>query len=687
MLARADRDPPPPPAPVRPGLPLWFWLGLGAALALWVALRLGAFSLFVTVDGPNGLVRLPNGFAGVDHPFHAVRAETLRRALADGHLLRWVGHHQGGYPVEFYPLGVAWLEVAAWALALGALPMVVVHKLVVILIFLAPGVAFLLLGRRDGWSPGVPLVAFAAHVAIPGDWQHGGYTELVQWGLVTNVAAATALLFVLAWLIDFLESGRRAAGVGAALAAAFAVSTNPRSLIALAVVGAAVWLAVALDRRARPSLGATTGRLLLVGAGSALLAAPELVALLRFSPLYAFARYQQYEGGGDFLAAAIGAVGLPIFGLGLAGAVVAWLLPRRPAARAAAVGLLLYAGATLLFAAQPAAAALVPQLEAPRLMPFQRFLTLYLAACAVGAAVGRFSRWTRPRWRPELLFPAAALAILAVYVAPAGAPPPLPAVDVPTRGLYPVATTAVPEQAEFAAAIRAADEAAPPGTSILVLGSALSWHQQLWAPLWTDRPLYYDDWLWYWHPDHAGPAGYAFARGHSYPAPELALERDYLEHHGIGAVAVTGRAAPFAAASPDLEVVRSGRYDVYAVREPTTIVTIGGANAAESGIGGQGLTAVGRADGGEALVRRNWYPRWRASVDGERVAIDRTEDGYMRVALPPGQARLRLDYAVDGLDWLARGLAAAGAAGAVAFLAWPGRRATPRRRSPTRRGG
>ena len=88
---------------------------------------------------PDGTSRrVPAALGLVDHPFHAVRGEVLRRALASGHLLDWISNHQGGYPVEFYPLGVAALDVAAWGLALGSLPMMIIHKFVVIAIFIAP---------------------------------------------------------------------------------------------------------------------------------------------------------------------------------------------------------------------------------------------------------------------------------------------------------------------------------------------------------------------------------------------------------------------------------------------------------------------------------------------------------------------------------------------------------------------
>ena len=79
------------------GLPAPVWVLILAALCGWVAYRLGLFDLWTTVAGPDGrLVRVPSTFAAVDHPFHLARAETLRQALADGHLLRWVGSHQGG---------------------------------------------------------------------------------------------------------------------------------------------------------------------------------------------------------------------------------------------------------------------------------------------------------------------------------------------------------------------------------------------------------------------------------------------------------------------------------------------------------------------------------------------------------------------------------------------------------------
>ncbi|HWV22713.1 MAG TPA: hypothetical protein VNZ58_00855, partial [Thermomicrobiales bacterium] len=128
---------------------LAFWLVVLLVLCLWVAWRIGAFELTrsVVVDGQT--VTVPNVYAWVDHPFHAARAYNLLESLKHGEILRWIGNHQGGYPAEFYPLGVAWFDVAIWALLLGSQSIVAVHKLAVILIFILPAVAYWILARGD----------------------------------------------------------------------------------------------------------------------------------------------------------------------------------------------------------------------------------------------------------------------------------------------------------------------------------------------------------------------------------------------------------------------------------------------------------------------------------------------------------------------------------------------------------
>src|SRR4030095_4414583 len=133
---------------------------------------------------------------------------------------------------------------AVWGLLLGSLPIVLVHKLVVVLIFLAPGLAYALAAHRDRMPLGVGLVALAAHVVVRGWWWSGGYQELVEWGLVTNVAAAVSALFVLVFLTSYLDRGRGWDVALAALCGVFCLYSNPRSAIALAIVGVGAAMAV-----------------------------------------------------------------------------------------------------------------------------------------------------------------------------------------------------------------------------------------------------------------------------------------------------------------------------------------------------------------------------------------------------------------------------------------------------------
>jgi hypothetical protein len=635
------------------------------------------------VLGPDGAaVRLVDTFATIDHPFHAVRAETLRRSLVDGEVLRWIGHHQGGYPVEFYPLGVAWAEVAVWAASFGALPIEYAHKLVVLSVFLLPGLAFWLMARADRLSPVVAFAALAAHVAVPGFWWHGGYTELLQWGLVTNVAAAVAGLFVLWGLVEFVQVGSGMAAAVATTAAAFAVVTNPRSLVALGVVGFGVAIAAIGGRDdGEPATRDVALRVAMVALVGGALAAPQLIALARFSDLYSFVQYQWYDGIGDYLRHSIDAVSPPVAALGAAGVIVALTARGRPMTRAVAITLLLYVGTTIALNGGPGEPRLVDQLEATRLMPFQRYLVVFLAAVALQSMVGVLAP-RRPLLR-EAIVGVAALALLVAYVRPIG---PLHA---ESRGLFPILGTATAEQADFEAAIELADLAAAPDGAMLVLGTTrgaeFQWHQQLWAPRFTERPMFYDNWLWYWHPDHYGP--HDFRLGHHYPVapfrwPET-LERDYLDHHGIAAVIVTGEAIEQAAEQVGhLQRVRDGIFDVYLVQEPAPIVALPGGTTASVSVTDDLIAATGDSTGGEAKIARNWYPRWQATVNGEDAGVTRTDDGYMTVAVPEGPVAIEMTYAVDGWDWLGRAASLLGVVGVVA-LVWAGRSG---RFSPARNG-
>ena len=671
-------------------VPTLIWIALFVVLALWVADRAGAFDLWRTVRMANGReVRLPNVYWTVDHPFHATRAELLRRALGDGQSLRWIGSHQGGYPVEFYPLGVAGLEVVVWGLLLGSLPIVLVHKLVVVLIFLAPGLAYALAAHRDRMPLGVGLVALAAHVVVRGWWWSGGYQELVEWGLVTNVAAAVAALFVLVFLTSYLRWGRGWEGALAALCGGFCLYSNPRSGIALVIVGLGAAVAVGLGergpfqsyvappwrgaedpalnlrsplKRAESSWRQVVGRLAIVGGAVALIAAPEIVSLLRFEHLYYFVQYERYEDLAAYWHSSIQAVSGPVFVAGTAGLVTGLAMPGRPVTRAAAVTLALYFIATGLLGTGSGSGRVVEQLEATRLMPFQRLLVCFLAAVAIhDAAWWLFSLWSRARGLATdaaLIVVAAALPILYVISPPGWIP-------VGDRGLVEVATAADASIADLEEAVRVADAGAAPGTALLVLGSTVSWHSNLWGPRWSERPFYFDDWLWYWQTRHVGP--YDPLTEHAYRPSEMAqvVSPAYLQEHGIGAVILTGTARTEAAAraamtTPNLELVRRGVYDVYLVRNPGTIVTIEGANAETIAVSDQMVEASGTSAGGTAVIRRNWFPRWRAWVNGERTPITEMDDGYMSVPVPSGPVTIELRYTVDRWDWMARAMCVLG---------------------------
>src|SRR5262249_16984377 len=159
-----------------------------------------------------------------------------------------------------------------------------------------------------------------------------------------------------------------------------------------------------------------------------------------------------------------------------------------------------------------------------------------------------------PAWTAAATVALAAAALLLIQTRPLVGPAPDPASpDIPPVSLYPITMSGQSVQADFARAINDADAAAKPGTALLVLGSALSWHQPLWAPLWTARPLVYDNWLWFWHPFHFGTPGYVFENGNAYPDPEETLRPEYLAHHGIGAVVVTGTVRGTAARAPGLQ--------------------------------------------------------------------------------------------------------------------------------------
>lgn len=643
-------------------------LALGL-LCLWVIWRLGGFDLAATVQTNGSAAQVANTFARVDHPFHATRAASLLDSLRDGEILRWIGHHQGGYPVEFYPLGVAWLDVGLWALLLGSVPILSVHKLAVILIFLLPAVAYWMMSNGDRLTPWVAFLATAIHIAIPGEWTNGGYRELVDWGLVTNVGGAMLALIAAAAIARTVRDGTRAMAVVAALAVAAAAYTNPRSLIAVGISGAAILVTAILfpDPAGVVRPTAALRRVAVIGTTGLLLAGPLLLPLVRYRDLYYFVHYEGYATLRQYWDSTVTAVSLPVVILAIAGLGVAFVFQRDVVARSFAVALVAYVIMTGSLSTFASPGGIIEQLETPRLMPFQRLVMIYLAAYAIARVLERALSALGVAHRRVVTSGAlllSALGVLLLMLGPVWNPPEVWATP-------PIETTGRPEFHEYRMAVQAADGIKSPGTAILVIGNQLDsqrwWHEQLWGPLESDAPFFYDDWLWYWHRDHDGP--YNYLNGHFYPDPQRALTEEYFRTHGIGAVVVTnvvngGRAAdPRAAAStnPALRIERTiGEWDIYRVVDPVPIVTNRTNQPVSLVVKNHLIEATFPTAEGVVTIRRNWFPRWKATADGQDIPVIRTEDGYMQVSIPPGTRELEVEYAVTNADWVARAGAVVG---------------------------
>ena len=645
------------------------WFAVLAIIAVWVFHRLGGFDLWSTVGRANGATaRIVKTFGGVDHPFHATRADLLRRALLDGDLLRWISAHQGGYAVEFYPLGAPAFEVAVWAAMFGLLPMMAAHKIAVIVIFLLPAAGFLLLARGDRLSLGVGVLALAFHIAVAGWWWSGGYMELVEWGLVSSALATTLVLLFLPISFRAIRQRSLRWGALAGSVAAFAVYTNVRSFLPLAAVaaGTAVSLAWESDRRIALREKAIVSGGILAIAG--LLAAPLLFAIVRFQDFYFFVVYQKYGSLTEYWHASIRAVSSPLFVLAVIGLVAVFLMPALIVGRLVAFALIAHVLMTLLLSGLTIGPR-IEQLEAVRLMPLQRALTIYLAALGSYALLSAIATVAASHRVAIVNLGLLAVAIVTILLYTVLDASPIPASD---RGLYPVLVTGEPFLFDQQRAVELADDRAEPGTAILVLGTMLSWHDQFWSFQWSDRPFFFDDWLWYWQRDHFGD--YDPETSHAYPDPATTLNSDYLRVHGIGAVVVGERDLQAAVMSPLLEPVANlGAYRVFLVKQPTPIVTAAGATTDSIEIANQHFTAEMSQPSSTFEVRRNWFPRWTATVDGKPATIAKDDDGYMRITAATPGTRVDVIYEADTWDWLARIVLLAGIAGAAIALVQPRR--------------
>ncbi|HRA49079.1 MAG TPA: hypothetical protein PK819_13495, partial [Thermomicrobiales bacterium] len=394
-----------------------------------------------------------------------------------------------------------------------------------------------------------------------------------------------------------------------------------------------------------------------------------LLPLFRYRDLYFFVNYSTYDNVTAWWHSSIQAVSSSFFVLGLLGCLISLGPGNAIVERLLAWAFLIYAGITLYLVQIDWPSTWTEQLETTRLMPFQRLLVFALAAIAVGRLAQLIQS---PLRNLTVLVVAILIPLLYIWAPPSF----IPESD---RGLVRVGTMAEPGIADLQTAVTAGDAATPPDTAMLILATTAYWHDHMWANLWTDRLLFYDDWLWYWQTQNVGD--YDPLTEHAYPMDSSTINEAYLHTHGIGVIVVTGEAKPFAATAPFLTRIRSGIYDVYTVNSPTTLATLDAQNLV-SAIRDETVTIQGTSGGGTLTVRVNWFPRWQAS-DGLRVV--HRPDGYMEITVPSGLDTVTLTYARTRFDWLASLIAVLCGIVALAFLAGirPTARSAPRESSAT----
>jgi hypothetical protein len=527
----------------------------------------------------------------------------------------------------------------------------------VIVIFLAPVLAFVGLGPN--WRAELPVTALAlvAHLAVPGGSWSGGFTEAVEWGLVTNVAGYTAALGFMAALVALARRPGRWPFLLSVLTSVAAVGCNTRSTIALGAAAAGVVLAVAMSDQWRgTAIVPLLRRLAAVAVIALLVSAPILVNSLRFSGEYEFIRYSWYDGLHDFWSASVEAVSLPVMVLALVGLVAGIVGIGGLALRASAWTLVAYVVATAVLGGLTPDGGLVAQLEATRLMPFQRFLLIYLAAATVAGVLALLAR-RLGRVSTVSVAGAALTGLLALLfvVRPIAA---VPDDQLPLRA---VQTTGVTANANLDTAVTAADATAAQGAALLIAGSELGWHQPMWAPSMTDRRLYYDNWLWLWQTWHRAPGIDYDGQAISPASASVMLDGAYLGRNGIGAVVVLTAALEAVADRSDaLERIDSPGYAVYRVVGMTPGAT-GDEVMSDLRTGSDATIRVTVSGaGGPVTIHQTWFPRWEATVDGETVPVTRGTDGQIRVDVPPGTVELVVRYGTDRWDWVLRAAALLG---------------------------
>lgn len=668
----------------------WGWGVALVAVCAWYAWRAGAFTWYTDVPLflDNGRVaRLPLSFSSIDHPIHIAREQAVIDALRQWRFPQWLMSPQGGYPVEFYPLGGAFIVAAVYALLLGAVPVAVVHKLVVIAVFMLPPLAYWLLARQARLPPGVRFLAGFLHLFTRGSWLGGGSRELIDFGLWPNVLASYLSLFVLLGGGAWVRSGSRRGLVLATGAATLAIYSNPRSILSLAAVWGVVALLAASEldgaralwrrivsrlpvastgRRAARATSVEANRPFLPFAGRvalltplpALLGAALLLPLRAHQNLYRFVRYVDFTRPGDVWQVYNEAVPRELIWLAMVGVAMALVRPRF-FGRAVALLLPLSYALVLVAGWYLRSSPLFAQLEGPRLIPMLRPATIFLAALGAHELVrGAFRALRAPRFTTLAGIAAAGVAWFAFF----GSASPIPAEN---RGLpWLQETTARPEFAGTARSAYRLADLSRPGDKPLVMGSSLSWHSAFWIGALTGQPPFYDDWAWFWRAtDYEVQSALADEAS--------ALELSFLRRHGLTLVLIATQKPElldWAGTKPYLQLVDAGTpggYAIYRVAAPpgpeNGWAALSDGTVTSVNVGANTVNARGEmARAGTAVIFVNAFPRWRARVNGQAVPIGSNVDGYISVPVPAGPVTIELYYITEPVGWLARGLVTLG---------------------------
>ncbi len=695
------------------------WQGMFWTLALLILLggtahKLGAFDWYTDhplqlADGTT--LRLPNSYASIDHPFHIAKERATVDALKAWRFPAWFSDHQGGFPAEFYPTGGDLLVAFAYLLTLELIPLAVVHKLVVIGVFFLPALAYWAIARREKLPLSVAVLAAVLHLFVRGNWLAGGSREIIDFGLWPDVLASYLPLFLILWGGDWLRHGDRRGLALAVAVAMLAVYTNPRSTMGLAAAALALGLVAFADllrRGPHPTVGdgapsaqsarrfarllrwpplTLLGRSALLTALIGMLSAALLLPLRDNQSLYQFTIYFRFETIGQVWSDLEHGNGIGFIEsvlpqlIALAGVgIVVGLLRRGFYTRVFALLLpLSYLLITLVgwtWQALPVFA----QLEGQRLMPLLRPATIFLAALGAHETLRLGTRLFRLRGG-TMLTGAATVIVAAILLLH----PQIP-IDEGQRGLPLRQTTNSPAFTAIARSAALLGAMAGPGDKPMILGNnMISWHDSFWIPALTGRDVFHNDWLWFW-------------RTTDYGYQELlqdefgALDAPFLARHGLTLVlidAARGDLLDLANNRPYLDRLDAGTpggYALYRVASPpgppNGYVIPESGTVTDLAVTPERLTARISADlPGNVRVIINDFPRWRAWIDGQPVAIGRTADGYMTLPLPAGESTIELRYTTSQANWAGRGLVATGVTLLLCIVGGPALGRRWRRRS------